>query len=848
MFFCIFVWFATNIELRMEFFKRIFSKSIPTLVAIAIFFTVSAVHFYPQFEGRKIAMHDIQQFDGMSSDIRNHRATEGEDPQWTGAMFGGMPAYLINIRYPAQFIKTATDKILGSLGEPLVLTFLAMVAMWLMVVMMGINPWIGIIAGLAYGLSTYFFLIIGAGHITKMWAAVYAPAMMGAIYMTLRGNAPLGGALAALFATLEIGANHPQITYYFLLAALALWINDLVFAIKDKVLKDFGKRTAILAAAAVIAVGANFSSLFYTMQHTKDTIRGGSEVAAVEGDMSNGLDLDYATAWSYGINESWTMLVPDFMGGESGFEGYSEDRNSPLNSALKEWDYFDFIGLPKQYVVPYLTDTTYWGKQPYTAGPTYLGAVAVFLAILGLILSSNRNRWWIAGVSIFALLLSWGSNLMWFTELCYNYLPMYNKFRTVSMALVVLQWTVPLLAAIALWNLFKCESKQTLRKALLWSGGVTATILLLFSVKGDFFFDFGEEQTALRISSRFEQIFTGGGAEELVKQGLHDEIGWSLAGAIATEREQMMSADSLRSLIFVLLAVGVIALVIYGKLKKGYAIAALALLVVADMTPVAFRYLSHDDFVAPRKTQIVATEADKAIMKDKELGYRVFNLSVSPFNDATTSMFHRSVGGYHGAKLSRYQDIIDYYLPTNLPHEGILDMLNTKYIISPEGQVVQRPTALGAAWFVDSVLGVRGAAEEIQSLGLVDLASTAVVAERDLPEVTAYSTEGSITLTEYAPNRLVYQYSAPEDTFAVFSEIFYDKGWSVTIDGKEAEAVRVDYILRGMALPAGEHTVVWSFRAPYWGVTETITALCSILVILSIIGAIIYNRRKRDEQ
>lgn len=833
----------------MEFLKRIFPKTIPTLVAIAIFFIISALCFAPQFEGRKIAMHDIQQFDGMSSDIRAHRAQTGEDPQWTGAMFGGMPAYLINIRYPAQFIKTSADKLLGAMGEPLVLIFFAMVSMWLMVVMMGINPWIGIVAGLAYGLSTYFFLIIGAGHITKMWAAVYAPAMMGAIYMVLRGNMLLGGALAALFATLEIGANHPQITYYFLLAALALWINDLVFAVKDKVLKDFGKRTAILALAAVIAVGANFSSLFYTMQHTKDTIRGGSEAAAaVEGENNNGLDLDYATAWSYGIDESWTMLVPDFMGGESGFEGYSEDRDAPLNNVLKEWDYFDFIGLPKQYVVPYLTDTTYWGKQPYTAGPTYLGAVAVFLALIGVALTSKRNRWWIVAVSLFALLLSWGSNFMWFTELCYKYLPMYNKFRTVSMALIVLQWSVPLLAAFAIWNIFKCENKASLRKALLWSGGITATILLLFTVAGDFFFDFGEEQTALRISSRFEQIFAGGGAEELVKQGLHDEIGWSLAGAIATEREQMMSADSLRSLIFVLLAAGVIALVLYDKLKRGYTIAALALLVVVDMTPVAFRYLSYDDFVAPRKTQIVATEADKAIMADKELGYRVLNLSVSPFNDATTSMFHRSVGGYHGAKLSRYQDIIDYYLPVELPHEGVLDMLNTKYIISPEGEVIERPTALGAAWFVDSVLGVRGAAEEIQSLGLVDLASTAVVAERDLPEQTAYSTEGNISLTEYAPNRLVYQYSAPEDTFAVFSEIFYDKGWSVTIDGKPAEAIRVDYILRGMALPAGEHTIEWSFRAPYWGITQTITAICSIVVVLSIISALIYNRRKKNEK
>ena len=830
----------------MDKLKSIFSRSMPLIVAVVTFFVVCAVCFAPQFEGRKIVMHDIQQFDGMSSDIRAHRAATGEDPQWTGAMFGGMPAYLINIKYPAQFIKTVADKVLGAMGEPLVLIFFAMLSMWLMVVMMGISPWIGLVAGLAYGLSTYFFLIIGAGHITKMWAAVYAPAMMGAIYMALRGNMWLGGALAALFATLEIGANHPQITYYFLLAAVALWMNDLVFAIKEKGLKPFGKRTAVLAAAAMLAVGANFSSLFYTMQHSKDTIRGGSEaMAAVEGGSAEGLDLDYATAWSYGITESWTMLVPDFMGGESGFDGYSEDRDAPLNSALKEWDWFEFMGVPKHYIIPYFTDITYWGDQPYTAGPTYLGAVAIFLAVLGLALASKKNRWWIVAVSLFALLLSWGSNAMWFTRLCYNYLPMYNKFRTVSMALVVLQWSVPLLASIALWQLFKAEGMERIKRALLWSAGITGGLLLLFTVAGGAIFDFGEERTALQISSRFEDIFANGGAEELVQQGLHDQIGWSLAEAIAAEREQMLQNDSLRSLLFVLLAAAVVAAFVWGKLKRGYAVALLAVLIVADMVPVAFRYLNYDDFVAPRKTKIVATDADKAIMADKELGYRVLNLSVSPFNDATTSMFHRSVGGYHGAKLSRYQDIIDYYLPPSMPHEGILDMLNTKYIITAEGEVQLRESALGAAWFVDSVLGVRGAAEEIQSLGLVDLSSTAIVDERDLPEQTAFSTDGSISLVEYAPNRLKYHYTASEPVFAVFSEIFYDKGWSVTVDGESVDALRVDYILRGVQLPEGEHVVEWSFRAPHWGAVNLVTIISSLLVLAALAFAL-YKHKKEE--
>lgn len=814
------------------------------IVAIVAFFAVCAVCFAPQFEGQVLSMHDIQQFDGMSQDIREHRQATGEDPQWTGAMFGGMPAYLINIRYPSQVIKRVAESMLGVIGEPVSMIFFAMIAMFAMIVMMGYSPWIGIVAGLAYGLSTYFFLIIGAGHITKMWAAVYAPVMMGAIYMTLRGKMLLGGALAALFAALEIGANHPQITYYFLLAAIALWINDFVFAWRDKALKSFGKRTAVLAAAAVLAIGANFSSLFYTMQHTSDTIRGGSEVAqSVDDTAQSGLDLDYATAWSYGIKESWTMLVPDFMGGESSFDGYSAESDAPLQQALQEWEYFDFLGIPKQYAVPYFTDITYWGDQPYTAGPTYLGAVAILLAILGLMLADKRDRWWILGVSIFALLLSWGSNVMWLTELFYNYLPMYNKFRTVSMALVVLQWSVPMLAGVALWQLFKAEDMAKVRRALIWSAGCVGGVLLIFSVAGGWLFEFGEEQTALKISHRFEQIFNGGGAEDLVKQGLNDQIGWSIAGGVAAERKQMMEKDAMRSLILVVLAVAVVALFVVGRLKKGYLIALLATLVVADMVPVGMRYLSHSDFVSPRKAKISATDADKQIMADKEPGFRVFNLSVSPFNDATTSMFHRSVGGYHGAKLSRYQDIIDYYLPVDLPHEGILDMLNTKYLITPEGDVVLRESALGAVWFVDSVLGVRGAEEEILSLGLVDLSSTAIAAERDVPEVSAFSTDGVIKLIEYAPNYLKYEYTAPEPVFAVFSEIFYDKGWRVTVDGVEDDAIRVDYILRGMELPAGTHTVEWRFKAPYWGVTSAVTLICSLAIIAAIVLVIIFGKR-----
>ena len=427
----------------MEKITKFLRKGVPTFAAVAIFFIVSVLCYAPQFEGRVLPQHDVQQFDGMSRDIRECRAEYGEDPQWTGAMFGGMPAYLINIRYPAQIIKHTADRLLGVFAEPAGLLFWAMMAAWLMCIMMGMSAWVGIIVGLAYGLSTYFMLIIGAGHITKMWALIYAPAMIGAIYMTLRGRRWVGGALAALFASLEIGANHPQITYYFMLAVAALWINDLIFALREKHLPDFAKRTGILAVAAVLALGSNFAPLLYTAKHTKATTRGGSElVSAPDSKAARGLDLEYATAWSYGLAESWNMLIPDFAGGDS---GASFSRDGKVADSLKD------LGLSE--VAAQLP--TYWGGQPYTAGPTYLGAVAVMLALLGAILAPRRDKWWIVAVTLLAVLLAWGHNCMWFTEFCFKYLPLYNKFRTVSMSLVVVEWSVPLLAGIGLWQIWQ---------------------------------------------------------------------------------------------------------------------------------------------------------------------------------------------------------------------------------------------------------------------------------------------------------------------------------------------------------------------------------------------------------
>ena len=811
----------------MKKFQNILQKAVPTVVALIVFSVVAVIGFAPQLEGKVLPQHDIRQFDGMSRDIRECRTNFDEDPQWTGAMFSGMPAYQINIKYPAQIIKRTVDWVQSLFTAPASMVFFAMLSAFVMALLMGMSAWIGIIVGLAYGLSTYFFLIIGAGHITKMWALVYAPAMLGSIHHTLRKNMWVGGALTALFASLEVGANHPQIAYYFVLAAAALFISEVVFAIKEKRYKDIAKRTAVLAASAMLALGANFAPLYYTMQHTSDTTRGGSALATEE--ERKGLDIDYATAWSYGVAESWNMLIPDFMGGDS---GATFAKDGAVAQTLNE------IGVDKR-VAQQLP--TYWGEQPYTAGPTYIGAIAIFLALLGLILASPRDRWWVLAASVLAILMSWGYHAMWFTEFCFKYLPLYNKFRAVSTALVVVEWSVPLLAGVALWQLGKrWEEKRLLTRAIAIAAGVTAGLCLIFAVVGSAMFDFGRAQDGEMMSQQFQYMLQGmEGGNDYIARGLHTELGYQTADAMADERADILASDAWRSLVYILLAAGVLlgALRIDKKWRT-WALALLAVLIVADILPINLRYLPYETFVAKRNTEIRPTEADKQIMADKELGYRVFNLTVSPFNDATTSMFHRSIGGYHGAKMGRYQDLIDHYLSDG--NEAVLDMLNTKYLITQNG-VIERPTAYGPAWFVQRVEIVESADAELAALGQIDLRTTAV-AEAGAPRPQIEGA-GEIELKEYRPNYLRYDYTLTGGSaVAVFSEIYYDKGWTAYLDGEPCDSFRADYLLRAMVLPEGQHSVEWRFRAPNWGLAEAVTLICSILIIFALAITLIYRK------
>lgn len=813
----------------MKFYSKKAKNILTAVVTVALFFTLAALYFAPQLSGEKLVQHDVQQYEGMCKDILDNREATGEDAQWTGRMFGGMPAYLINVKYPAQAVKGTIGKLTNIVDIPISLLFFSMVAMWVALLIMGVNPWVSLVAAIAYGFSTYSILIIGAGHITKVWAMVYAPPMVAAAYSTLRRNTWVGAALTALFTSLEIGANHPQITYYFLLVMAAMWFSEGIYAWREKAMKSFAKRTAVLVAAGLIGVGSNLSPLWYTMQHSKETTRGGSELVEKSASSgSDGLDLEYATAWSYGKAESFNMFVPDFMGGAS-TDNFAKD--GAVAASLKDYGIEEFA----QYL------PRYRGDQPFTAGPTYLGAAVIVLAIFGFIILPNRMRWWIAAASLLALVMSWGNNLMWLTELLFNILPGYNKFRTLSMSLVVVQWTVPLLAALGIAYTFKNHSdRKRLRRALMWATGICVSVLLVMIIGGKALGDFGMQQSGEMLSGQFKQMLQQSGADNLIKQGLHEQMAWNTASAMAAERAEAMQADAWRSLLFVLLAAAALWGYIEQKIisRPAMLCAVLAIVVAADLINIDSRYLGYENFVEARSAKILPTDADKFILKDKDPAYRVLNLTVSPFNDATTSYFHRSVGGYHGAKLSRYQDLIDNHL--SRLNDEVLDMLNVRYIINGNraADVITRPEANGAAWMVQSVVRADTPQQEMELLGKIDTKREAVISEKFLPKNLNLAT-GEITLEEYRPNYLRYEAEAAGDALVVFSEIYTDKGWRVFIDGEEAEALRADYVLRAVELKAGKHTIEWRYRAPNWTLVEGITLVFSLIVLIAVVLTII---------
>jgi hypothetical protein len=811
-----------------------FKKILPYLSAIIIFIVITMVYLSPVLEGRRLKQSDIIQHKGMSKEIADYREKTGIEPLWTNSMFGGMPAYQISVKYKGNLVRFIDDILQLGLPHPAGLVFLYLLGFFILLIVLKVDPWLSIGGAIAFGFSSYFFIIFEAGHNSKAHAIGYMAPVLAGVIMTYRGKYLVGGILTLLFLALEIHAGHPQITYYLFLLLLIFAIVEFAGAIKTKTLSSFTRASSIVVAAGLIGVLTHITNLWATYEYGKETIRGKSELSINQENKTSGLDKDYATQWSYGIGESFSLLIPNIKGGATGYIGNNTFALKNVDEQLKE----TVANNANQY----------WGDQPFTSGPVYAGAIIVFLFIYGLFIIRGRIKWWLLAGTILSIMLAWGKNFMPLTSFFMDYFPGYNKFRAVSMTLVIAELTLPILAMLALNTiltdpgLFKKKIKvfQYQINSFFLSFGITAGIVLLFAILPNVFFNFLSLQ---EISGIVQQKKSNPEYATQITDFYNN---------VEIARRAILRADAFRSFVFILLAGIVIWAFVSNKLKKGIIILLISLLILVDMWTVNKRYLNDENFISKSKFEkpFQKTKADELILKDVDPNYRVLNLTVDPFADAGTSYFHKSLGGYHGAKLRRYQELYDHHLKSKF-NMSVLNMLNTKYIIQPDDK--KQPTvypnmqALGNAWFVSEVKRVKNADEEIDALTDFNPEKTAIVDERFSKYLEGFTPQpdstSRIKLISYAPNNLQYQVNTDKDQLTVFSEIYYDKGWNAYVDGVLTPHFRVNYVLRGMIVPAGKHLVEFKFEPKVYKVGEKVSFASSLLVILLVLGVGFYEIR-----
>lgn len=850
-----------------------FRHYLPHAVAVLVFALITLIYFKPLLSGKELRQHDIAMHKGMSKEIADYREKNNTEPLWTNSMFGGMPAYLVSTLYPGNWLSGLDKAFKLFLPHPGGYLFLLCLGFFILLLCLEVDPWLALVGAIAYGLSTYFLSIIQAGHNSKANALGYLPALIGGMVLIFRGKHWLGLSVAALFTAMEINAGHVQISYYGYMIVGFLLLGYFISAFKTKTLPVFFKRLLFFTVASFIGLLPNAGNLMTTNEYGKLSNRGKAELTINPDRTSNktilsgGLDKDYATGWSYGISESFSFLIPDFKGG--GNRSIAEVDKAALNKVNA--DYRSMVGRMD----------VYYGDQPGLSAPDYSGAIIIFLAFLALLIVRNPLKWPLVGVTVLAVLLSWGHNFMGLTSFFMDFVPGYNKFRAVSMIMVIPELILPLLAIMGLSELLNYKTWESLvnipllkkqvsiKKAVLASlilvGGFCLISYLMPDVVNTFFAH-NEEAKMLR------QYVNAGYPEDQARQSIAE-----LMPQIEVARKAIFKSDAMRSLVFVLLGFGAIWLYFTNRIRKELLFTALGIFVLIDLWTVDKRYLNDRSFVSKAENQQYISgksAADEEILKDTDPNYRVLNLTVSPFDDASTSFYHKSVGGYHGAKLRRYVDLISFHLSPEINkfYQGInkaggndslmkqlfaqlpvLNALNTRYLILPVGEEGDRAIPLknseanGNAWFVKELRFVQSPDSEIVGLYNIDTKTQAVLNESakqtDSKLRTSYPAAGSISLTSYSPNNLVYKSSSPSDEFAVFSEIYYEKGWNAYVDGQLQNHVQTDYVLRGMSVAAGAHTIEFKFEPQVYKTGNSIALVGSIILLLTVSAGIYLQRR-----
>lgn len=834
-------------------------RYLPYIAAIVIFIIVVALFFSPLvFDGKRVIQGDIQHHNGISKEIVDYRAKTGKEPLWTNSLFSGMPAYQISTLYPSNGVQYIQQFYLKIFPAPIAMILLCMVGFYFLLTTMKVDPWIAIAGAIAYGLTSYMITIIPAGHNTKGFAVGYmAPVLMG-VLITTRGRLFLGAAITAIALALEIYANHLQITYYLAILIVFVGVGEGIRLYNEGKIKYFGKAVGLLLVAVILAALPNYTNLAVTNEYGKESTRGQSDITVdnKEQKKTSGLPIEYATQWSYGIGETFTLMIPDFSGGAS--------------EAISNYDPKALDGVDDQYKEYIGGQSAYFGDVIFTSGPFYVGAIICFLFVLGLLIVKDPIKWWLLGATVLAIMLAWGRHFMGLTEFFFNTIPGYNKFRAVSMILVVVQLTMPLLGMLAIKEIVKRpgEIKAQLKKFYAAFAITAGICLLVYIMPASFVTPVSPESSA--------QMIAG-----IKGQGATQQVAEEVVANLETARLAIVTSDAIRSFFFILLAAGLLFLYIRKPFQNIVLGGVLALLVLVDMWGVSHRYISDEkgntNYEKPKKTEasFVQSKADQMILQDPSPDYRVLNVAVQTWQDASTSYWHKSIGGYHGAKLKRMQELYEQVMDGNvnavrtalgastsdsamrdvLSKQAALNMLNTKYIIyNPDGGVLTNRFACGNAWFVQDIKTVANADEELVGVKTLSPRVTALVdksqlqADPSLGEFKPkYDSAAVINLVSYAPNNLKYSSSTTSDQFAVFSEVYYDKGWNAYIDGKQVPHVRADFVLRAMKVPAGKHEIEFKFEPSSYYSGEKIALAGSVMLFLFVAGGIYMDTRKRKD-